>query len=158
MKQSVLLLTLVLVGLFIAGSATVQAQKKMGKGKQAIVWPADDIKWDSLGGGPPGVMNALLWGNMQKGPFGILIKFPAGLNAPLHHHSANLKLVVIKGAYIYIPENGAEKRLGPGSYLFEPSGDRHATKSAEDSETIFYCEGDKMFDIVMENAPAGDKK
>ncbi len=40
-------------------------QKKMKK--EAVIWPAEDIKWEQLKGGPPGVMIANLWGNYEKG-------------------------------------------------------------------------------------------
>jgi quercetin dioxygenase-like cupin family protein len=158
MKRFSLYLALVLVGLIFFGATQAPAQKKMKK--QPILWAAEDIKWDTLKGSPPGsgVMGAVLWGNLEKGPFGVLIKFPPGFKTPLHHHSSDLKGVVIKGAYIYVSENGAEKRCGPGSYLYEPSGDRHATRGAEDSETIFYTEGNKKFDVVPEKEGMGEKK
>ena len=158
MKRFISLLALVLVGLMLFCASETRAQKKMKK--EAIVWPAEDIKWDSLKGAPPGsgVMGAVLWGNLEKGPFGVLTKFPAGSKFPLHHHTSDLKLIVIKGAYIYVSENGTEKRCGPGSYLFEPGGDRHATRGAEDSETIFYTEGNKKFDVVPEKMKMEEKK
>ena len=158
MKRFISLFALVFIGLIFFGAYNALAQKKMKK--EAVVWPAEDIKWDTLKGRPPGsgVMGALLWGNLEKGPFGVLVKFPPGFKAPLHHHTSDLKLVVIKGAYIYVAESGTEKRCGPGSYLFEPSGDRHTTRGAEDSETIFYTEGNRNFDVIREEMKKEEKK
>src|SRR5256886_8436444 len=53
---------------------------------------------------------------------------------PLHYHSSTFRAVVIKGAYIYVPETGEEKRLGAGSYFSYPALDRHSTRGAERSE------------------------
>jgi hypothetical protein len=149
MKGPLLLFAAILIGLFLAGPANAQAQKKTPKGGHVAMSP-DDLKWDTLKEAPPGsgVMKALLWGNMEKGPFGAFIKFPAGFKMPLHYHSSGFKAVVVKGAYVYVPEKGEEKVLGPGSYFSYPAKDRHATKSAEDSETIFYVEGTGKFDAI----------
>ncbi len=158
MKKLSLSLAIVLIGLILLGATETFAQKKMKK--EATVWRAEDIKWDTLKGAPPGsgVMGAVLWGNLEKGPFGVLVKFPPGFKAPLHHHTSDLKMVVIKGAYIYVSESGTEKRCGPGSYVFEPSGVRHVTRGAEDSETIFYTEGNKKFDVIPEKIKMEEKK
>lgn len=121
------------------------------------MWAAEDIKWVSLKGAPLGVMSATLWGNQEKGPYGALTKFPAGFKAPLHYHSSAMKIVVIKGAYIYKPEGGQEKRFGPGSYVSYPGGDRHTTRGAEDSETIFFIEQPGKFDINMIEMPKEKK-
>ena len=65
MKRLSLYIVLVLVGLIFLGATEVSAQKKMKK--EAVIWPAEDIKWEQLKGGPPGVMIANLWGNYEKG-------------------------------------------------------------------------------------------
>ena len=149
MKRLLLSSLVVLTALALISPVNAQAQKKIAKGGH-VAMPADDLKWDSLKGAPPGsgVMSSLLWGNPEKGPFGMFIKFPAGFTMPLHYHSSAFKAVVVKGAYIYVAENGEEKRLGSGSYFSYPAKDRHATKSAEDSETIFYVEGTGKFDAI----------
>lgn len=149
-----LCMVLLLVGIVVSLPHEALSQKKMKSGK--VLWAADDIKWDSLKGAPPGsgVMGSTLWGNPEKGPFGMFVKFPAGFNMPLHYHSNTLKAVVIKGAYIYVSPTGEEKPLGPGSYFVEPAMDHHGTKGAADSETIFYVESSGKFDAV----PIEEKK
>ena len=116
------------------------------------LWAAEDITWKPLEGGPPGVMSATLWGDISKGPYGGLIKFPAGFEAPLHTHSNDVRIVVVKGAYIYLPEGGTEKRFGPGSYVSYPAGDRHTTRGDKNSESIFLLEQPGKFDIKLVEA------
>ena len=157
MKRLSLYIIPVVVGLIFFGTIEASAQKKMKK--TAVLWAAEDIKWDSLKGSPPGsgVMGAVLWGSLEKGPFGAFVKFPPGYKMPLHYHSSAFKAVVIKGAYIYTPEGGEEKRLGPGSYFSYPAKDRHMTSSAEDSESIIFVESSGKFDL-MPVEPANEKK
>ncbi len=145
MKRFSMYLALVLVGLIFFGATQASAQKKMKK--QPVLWAAEDIKWEPLKGGPPGVMSATLWGDNTKGAYGGLIKFPAGFMAPLHYHTNDIKIIVIKGAYVYTPEGGTQKRFGPGSYVSYPAGDRHTTHGVEDSETIFFIEQPGKFDL-----------
>ena len=141
MKKISAAIALVLVGLIFFGATQASAQKKMKK--EAVLCAAEDIKWSALKGAPPGVMSATLWGDQTKGAYGGLTKFPAGFKAPLHYHSSDMKIVVIKGAYTY-----KGKKYRPGSYLFVPGGDKHESGGVEDSETIFFIEQPGKFDIT----------
>ena len=140
MKRLSLYIVPVLVGLIFFGTTEASAQKKMKK--EAVLWAAEDIKWEQLQGGPPGVMSAMLWGD-PNGAHGGFTKFPAGFKAPLHYHTNDMKVVVIKGAYTY-----KGKQYGPGSYLFIPGGDKHVSGGVDDSETIFLIEQPGKFDLV----------
>ena len=146
MKRHSWYIVLVLVGLIFIGATQASAQKKIKK--EVVAWPAEDIKWNQLKGAPPGVMSTNLWGDQTKGAYGGLTKFPAGFKSPLHYHSNDIKLVVIKGAYVL---NG--KTYGPGSYLFIPGGEKHVSGGAEDSESIFFIEQPGKFDVKPVEPP-----
>jgi hypothetical protein len=143
MKTFTLQIVLVLVALIFMGTSQLYAQKD--KKKDAVLWSAEDIKWEPLTGGNPSTsaMNAKLWGDETKGAYGGFTKFPANFKAPLHSHSNDMKIVVIKGAYVY---NG--KKYGPGSYLFIPGGEKHESGGIEDSESIFFSEQPGKFDFT----------
>ena len=96
MKRFLLYIPIVIMGLIFLGTTETSAQKKTNK--EAVPWTADDIKWEQLQGGPPGVMTVTLWGDQTK-EHGGMNKFPAGFKAPLHYHTYATKIVVIKGAY-----------------------------------------------------------
>jgi hypothetical protein len=74
-------------------------------GMQDVVWPADAIKWED---GPlKGTHVAKLWGDwMAGGPYGVLIKFDAGVTHTLHHHTQTLKIVVVSGSFHSVASNG----------------------------------------------------
>ena len=88
-------------------------------------------------------MSATLWGDQTKGAYGGFTKFPAGFMAPLHYHTYETKIVVIKGGYTY-----KGKTYGPGSYLAIPGGDRHVSGGVENSETVILIQQPGKFDLV----------
>ena len=141
--------------LLVAASAFAVGQaadgKKPAKARSAAaatIWPAADLKWIDAPNSPPGVKQVVLWGDSTKGKFGALNKFPAGFSAPLHSHSAAMRMVVISGTVIHGPEGKPEVRLPPNSYLVDPPGYRHTTKCDAASECVFFLEGDGKFDLV----------
>ena len=143
-------------------AAVVLAQNpEAGKAKAApkasapgpVVWPAGDLKWTDVEGAPPGVKGADLFGDRTKGAFGAMQKFPAGFSAPLHTHSADLRIVVVSGTLIHGPEGKPEVRMTAGSYLYLPSTYRHTTGCDKASECVFFIEGDRKFDVKMVEAP-----
>ncbi len=150
MKKLSLYIGMVLVGLILLGTMEASAQKKMMK-KEPVLWAAEDIKWEPLAGAP-GVMSATLWGDNTKGAYGGLTKFPAGFKAPLHYHTYETKIVVIKGGYTY-----KGKKYGPGSYLSIPGGDKHVSGGVDDSESIFFIQQPGKFDLIPVGAPAEKK-
>ncbi|HUQ66736.1 MAG TPA: DUF4437 domain-containing protein, partial [Flavitalea sp.] len=80
--------------------------------KEVVVKTAEEMQWTAIPGSVGGAMNSELWTDAKTGAHAGFTKFPAGFKAPLHTHTNEVKIVVIKGAYIY---NG--KKYGPGSYL-----------------------------------------
>jgi hypothetical protein len=118
-------------------------------GAEPIPMPAADLQWTALDPvGAPGVEVAALWGDHRTGAFGAFFKLPAGFAAPLHTHTHDMKLVFVSGTYLQGPEGKPELRLGPGSYLMQPGGDyRHTTACDQESDCVFFVEGDGAFDL-----------
>jgi quercetin dioxygenase-like cupin family protein len=97
----------------------------------------------------PGVTVSTVWGDPDKGPYGAFTKFAPGTKVALHTHPNDIRLVVLKGAYIYKPEKGAEIRVGPGQYLFLPGGDRHESGGDAKEGALFYDTGTGPFGLDM---------
>lgn len=142
MKKFASFTLVVLAGLMCFGAANVSAQQQKTD-KEAVLWAAEDLKWEPLSPGAPGVMSVMLWSDKTTGAYGGLTKFPAGFKAPLHYHTHATKIVVIKGAYTY---NG--KKYGPGSYVSVPGGMKHESGGIAESESIFFIEQAGKFDMV----------
>ena len=97
----------------------------------------------------PGVKKKILWGNHDKGPYGAFTKFDPGLTNPLHTHTNEVRIVVLKGAYIYKPQNGNERRVGVGSYFSIPGGTVHVSSGDPKEGALFYEESPGKFDLKV---------
>lgn len=120
----------------------------IGQKKKATVWPAGEMKWSEMKGGPPGGMFVSLWGQMDKEAYGALVKLVAGEKHPMHTHTSDVKLVVLSGTFIYTPEGGTEQRLGPGSYLSVPGGLKHSSGTGDDGPCEVFQTSTGKFDMM----------
>jgi quercetin dioxygenase-like cupin family protein len=122
-----------------------RAAKSKTKAQREVVLPADQMHFKEA---MQGVSRAVLWGNPDKGPYASITRFSKGFKVGRHYHSHNIKAVIISGTFVYDSGNG-EKRLGPGSYLFEPRGLRHSSAAGGDEDCVFLEQGDGPFDLKM---------
>ncbi len=96
----------------------------------------------------PGAAFAVVWGDMDKGPFGAFVKFDPGAKFDTHSHSSDLRLAVIKGAYLYKGAKGEEHRAGPGCFMATPGGDHHWSGGDEKEGALIYMESNGKFDLM----------
>ena len=68
-------------------------------------------------------------------------------DAGVHTHTNDLRIVVIKGAYLYRAD-GRETRVGPGGFLFVPGGTKHWSGGDPKDGAQFYQEGLGKFDLI----------
>jgi len=138
------------VVLTLSVSMVVMAAENAGA-TQDVVWPADAIKWEV--GPVPGTHVAALWGDWMKGgPYGVLVKFDAGLMNPLHKHTQTLKIVVLKGTFVHQPAGGVVTKLGPGSYLMQAAGSNHVSGCAAGADCEFFMTSADTFDLIPAEA------
>ena len=154
MKKLLSLLTIILAGLVFMSAQDALAQKKM---KKEVLWPAENIKWEAMKDAPPGVMVATLWGDMAKGAYGALVKFPANTKHPLHTHASDIKTLILSGAFTYAPDGGEEQSYGAGSYLLIPGNVKHTSGSGPDGCT-FFMEQPGKFDMTMSEMKKDEMK
>src|SRR6267143_460189 len=95
----------------------------------------------------PGVSSSVVWGDTLTGPFGGFTKFRPGFDAGLHTHTADVLLVVLRGAYLYRDDAGA-KRVGPGDFLRVPGGHKHWSGGDPKEGAVFYQETFGKFDLI----------
>ncbi len=142
--------TLTVFALCMAGFAAAGDTPKGKSMAKDVIWPAEAIKWED--GPAPGTHVAKLWGDMAKpGPYGVLIKFDPGVVHPLHWHTRSLKIVIISGSFLHRGEDGAEMKLGPGSYALQAGGNKHISGSV-DGPCEFFMTGSGKFDMKMVEA------
>jgi uncharacterized protein DUF4437 len=150
-----------ILGALVALSLSNTARAQAAKGKEpaagkAVLWAAGDLKWVDVPNFP--VKMAALWGDPAKGPHGAFHKFPAGFEAPWHHHTANHHVVVVSGTMTLTPEGEAAKKLGPGSYFSFTGKKKHTTKCEAGSECLLFIDSAGPWDVVVEDAKKAEAK
>ena len=118
------------------------AQAQPGK-KEASFVSAEKAAFSPI---VSGASRAVLWGDPDKGPHGVFTKFVPGFEAGVHTHTSDLRIVVIKGAYVY-KADGKEIRVGTGEFLFIPGGTKHWSGGDAKEGALFYMEGLGKFDL-----------
>jgi mannose-6-phosphate isomerase-like protein (cupin superfamily) len=96
----------------------------------------------------PGVKKTVLWGDHDMGPYGAFTRFAPGVKNPLHTHSSDVRIVVLRGAYVYTPQKGKARRVGPGDFVSIPAGYVHASAGDAKEGALFYEESPGKFDLV----------
>lgn len=96
-----------------------------------------------------GATRAIVWGDAEKGPYGAYTRFEPGFIAPLHYHSSEMNFMVLRGAYIYWPESGPERRVEAGSYIRIPAGETHECSADAKEGVLFYDVSHGKFDVVI---------
>src|SRR2546423_14816410 len=95
----------------------------------------------------PGVSSYVAWGDTAKGPFGGFTKFRPGYDAGMHTHTADVLLVVLRGAYLYREDAGA-KRVGARDFIRIPGEHKHGSGAATKEGALFYQETFGKFDLI----------
>jgi quercetin dioxygenase-like cupin family protein len=121
-----------------------QGQMKQGANKEPLYVSSAKAKFTDM---MPGVSQAIVWGDPDKGAYGTFTKFVPGYDAGMHTHTNDVSIVVIKGAYLYKDASG-EKRVGAGDFLRVPGGWKHWSGGDKTEGALFYTEGRAKFDLV----------
>ncbi|RYZ41642.1 MAG: DUF4437 domain-containing protein [Myxococcaceae bacterium] len=111
----------------------------------------DKLAWTELMPGGPAVH--VLWGDMKKGPYGLLMKFPAGFDSGLHTHSADYHGVLVKGRMTNTSEGVTPAgAVESGSTWDQPGKVVHRNQCAPESECVMLIAQDKPFDFAPAKA------
>jgi quercetin dioxygenase-like cupin family protein len=116
--------------------------------KDAVIVEAKDVAWKDMPGFA-GVHAADVEGSSGKGPHHQFIKFDAGFQAPLHHHTANHFVVVVAGTVV-LNVDGQEHRLPAGSYFSFKNQGKHTTACAAGAECILFADVRGKWDVIPE--------
>ena len=140
---------LMVVGVAVALALTwsvgsVQVQAKSPKKQDLLFVSADDAKFKDV---IPGVAKAVLWGNHDKGPYGAFTKFAPGFDGGMHTHTNALRIVVLKGAYLYKDDAG-EKRVEAGDFIRIPARHKHWSGGDKKDGALFYEESNGKFGLL----------
>jgi hypothetical protein len=108
---------------------------------------AEEVKWDDLGGLKLGT----LVGDYKKGPYGALLKLPAGYRSELHSQTGAFEAVQIAGtsSHWLRGEDGTKaKKMTPGSYWTIPAKVEHVSACAPGVDCIIYISQKTKYDFI----------
>ena len=115
-KKFLLALTATIISIVIVNAAS--AENHFSRSFNDLVW----VK------GGPGLQFALLWGDWNKGDYGMVVKIKAGHAAPEHSHTADYHGVTIQGKWIHTYNKSDHRTLLPGSYAFQSGQEIHGDR------------------------------
>ncbi len=132
---------------FIAGLLLSLAGLAAAAGPEMIVRPIETLQFSPKKSGEPQI--SPVRGNPEREASSIVMKMGRGA-FPMHTHTANYQLVVIKGTMKHWDANGSQKTalpMGPGSYWYQPAGLAHGD-ACESSECTWFISFDGVRDFA----------
>ena len=111
-----------------------------------VVVTKADLKWKDMGNG---ITAAPVSGDMEKGASRFLLKYPAGLVTPNHHHDANHHVTLVSGA-ITLTVEGKAYKLEPGAYFALTNKVPHTAKVEGQEDAVLFIQADAPWNVVME--------
>lgn len=141
-KYAVALMAGSLVGAFAVGVAVGKAAPQPPK-----FLAVEEVKWDEVAGVKLGTLS----GDYKKGPYGALMKLPAGYVSPLQSHTGGFEAVQIAGtsSHWMRGEDGTKaKKMTPGSYFMIPAKTEHVSACAKGADCVIYIWQKTKFDAL----------
>jgi len=124
----------------VCGIAGLAASVRADDKKQVAKTSFQDAKFVPIDPArPDGPQLAVLWGDPEKGPSAMLLKFKKG-GGRLHIHTSDYHLVVLQGTMSHWVKGEQEsdaKPLDPGSYWFQPGNQAHGNSCLTDECVMF---------------------
>jgi hypothetical protein len=149
---------MVFVALVLA-AAGISNTAGAAKGKEAVMTPAPDIKWEPLAPGMP-LQMAKLWGDRSKGgDYAMFLKMPAGVESGMHAHTLDYYAVNVQGTWVHTVEGDANpaKELPVGSYVFQPGKQMHNDVCKGKTDCILFVHQHGKGDFIPGKAAATAK-
>lgn len=119
-----------------------------------LPWPVDPHN-------PSGPQMAALWGDPRRGPYGALLRVPAGFQSPMHRHAHDERVVVIQGASIHWVQ-GEDRAAAPtmraGDVLLMPAGVNHVSAATADQDCLELITQDGKFDFTLASPPSSEQQ
>ena len=155
MSRNRIALALVVAVLAVVAVQVTEAGKSQTKPTAAkgmgVVTSSTDVPWKEAG--IPGVMTAQVDGDMAKGPSHFFLKYAAGFVTPVHHHSANHYVTLVKGNLV-LTVDGKDHSLEPGSYFALTGKKTHSARCDGSEDCVMFVDARSPWDVVPETEAA----
>jgi quercetin dioxygenase-like cupin family protein len=144
MRNPILFLAAVMLGLFVAGGAVAQEIARETDAPAPIA--QEDLEWVEI---IPGVAFAAAYGRWTEGAHGKFVRFDPGVSAPMHRHNSAYRGVVVQGE-LTNPYPGEEVVvMRPGDFWRVPADMAHSNECVSDEPCVFFTYGEAAWDIEV---------
>jgi quercetin dioxygenase-like cupin family protein len=117
-----------------------------------------DIRWTQAPGLTAGMMTSLQWGDPEKGPYQVLVKFPAGAVAQPHFHKFDEFATIVSGTVAFgqgdVVDDSKLTEVSAGGYLHIPAGTAHWAKCVSDAVIVRFCPGPRELTPIKDGVKA----
>jgi hypothetical protein len=138
MKKKILTLQLSVFVIFLSANA------QLVKDPMVVLNP-DQLNWQPKKTLPPGANAAVAYGDPSTGSYDFYGKFPAKYTVPMHWHTYDCNVVMIKGSMTIKRDNTPDKKIEQGGFFMLPGMMKYVAYCPK--ECIFLVHGEKPFDI-----------
>ena len=107
---------------------------------------AYELTWAPLDG-IAGSQAATVWGDPKTGASGMLVKIAAGNPAFWHIHRYDYHGVVVTGSVDNLESGKPSNDLPPGSYIYQPGGNKHTRSCKGSGECLVYMHFMGAYDV-----------
>jgi quercetin dioxygenase-like cupin family protein len=114
---------------------TLLAVAGVGHAAEGIMLAPDQLDWKEVA---PGIKRVIVWGDRDKGEYGMLLKVAPGTVAPVHAHTGDYHALCVQGIWRHNFDGGEQRDLPPGSYLLQPGMGMHGDACVGPEECIFF--------------------
>lgn len=128
----------------LAAAAFTGPAAAAGAGKMVA---SDQMQWQEMGPGSP-LKIAILWGDRGKGEYAMLLKLPAGFDAPIHAHTGDYHGINLTGTWRHSFDGAEQKTLPPGSYVFQPGMGMHGDTCLGPEDCILFVHQHAKGDFI----------
>ena len=139
-----------------AAPGKTTAPAKSMSARAVTLMSQGDLKWEMDPESKTSI--AVLSGNPKTGAYEAFIKFPAGMDIPLHWHTFTNTAVGVSGTLVVTAEGQDAKELSAGSWGTVPGRLRHTTRCKEGADCVMYARQPGRDDIHFVNPPAAPAK
>ena len=115
-----------------------------------IVKNINQLDWHPKKTLPAGAMSAAVYGDPSKGHYDFYGKFPANYTVPMHWHSNDCMVEIIKGSMTIKRDGFADVSIQQSGFFTLPAQMKYIAYTP--TECIFLVHGEKPFDITYLNS------
>lgn len=115
----------------------------------SVINPSD-FHWKPKDALPPGAHGAVVRGDPAKGDYDFFGRFPPRFLVPMHYHTNEVWVVMMKGNMIIGRAGKPELEIVEGGFFVLPAGMPYTARC--DQGCTFLVHGSKPFDIIYSNA------